>query len=118
MDKKTTSSWQMDASEVETVVDKDCSLDLNPNPTHPRGPNESMESDDSREETKSEDKIAPGYDAEYLSWEAKQIQQGILAAYAKQGSNCEECQQIIEDKSFRHYPHLCERCFLFTWDIA
>merc|ERR1711953_519094 len=34
LDKKTTSSWQMDASEVETVVDKDCSLDLNPNPTH------------------------------------------------------------------------------------
>ena len=118
LDKKTASSWQTAVSEVETVVDKDCSLDLNPNPTHPRGPNESMESDDSREETKSEDKIAPGYDAEYLSWEAEQIQQGILAAYAKQGSNCEECQQIIEDKIFRLYPHLCERCYLFTWDIA
>ena len=39
----------MDASEVETVVDKDCSLDLNPNPTHPRGSDESMESDDSIE---------------------------------------------------------------------
>ena len=50
LDKKTTSSWQMDASEVETVVDKDCSLDLNPNPTLPRGSDESMmESHDSIE---------------------------------------------------------------------
>ena len=49
LDKKTTSSWQMDASEVETVVDKDCSLDLNPNPTHLRWSAESIESDESDE---------------------------------------------------------------------
>jgi len=110
LDKKTTSSWQMDASEVETVVDKDCSLDLNPNPTLPRGSDGSMESDDSREETKIEFEIAPGYDAEYLSWREDQFKQGYLEGKAKQGINCEECQQIIADKRLRYYPHLCERC--------
>ena len=49
-------------------------------------------------------------DAEYLKWEADKIQQGYLEGYAKQGSNCKECQQIIVDKERRHYPHLCERC--------
>ena len=49
LDKKTASSWQTAASEVETVVDNDCSVDLNPNPTHPRGSAESMESIDSDE---------------------------------------------------------------------
>ena len=49
LDKKTASPWQTAASEVETVVDKDCSLDLNPNPTHPRGSAESMETDGSDE---------------------------------------------------------------------
>ena len=40
LDKKTASPWQTAASEDETVVDKDCSLDLNPNPTQkpPRKP--------------------------------------------------------------------------------
>jgi len=72
LDKKTTSSWQMDASEVETVVDKDCSLDLNPNPTLPRGSDGSMESDDSREETKIEFEIAPGCNWEDVESEAEQ----------------------------------------------
>ena len=35
--------------EVETAVDKDCSLNLNPNPTYPRVSDESMESNDSSE---------------------------------------------------------------------
>ena len=47
LDKKTASSWQTATSEGETVVDNNCSLDLNPNPTLPRGPDESMESHDS-----------------------------------------------------------------------
>ena len=49
LDKKTASPWQTAASEDETVVDKDCSLDLNPNPTYPRGSAESMETDGSDE---------------------------------------------------------------------
>ena len=49
LNKKTVSSGQAAATEVETVVDKDYSLDLNPNPTYPRGSDESMESDDSSE---------------------------------------------------------------------
>ena len=49
LDKKTASSGQTSAMEVETAVDKDCSLNLNPNPTCPWGSNESMESDDSSE---------------------------------------------------------------------
>ena len=69
-----------------------------------------MESDDSREETKIEFEIAPGYDAEYLSWREDQFKQGYLEGKAKQGINCEECQQIIADKRLRYYPHLCERC--------
>ena len=43
LDKKTASSWQTATSEGETAVDNNCSLDLNPNPTLPRGPDESME---------------------------------------------------------------------------
>ena len=49
LDKKTASSGQTSAMEVETAVDKDCSLNLNPNPTYPWGSDESMESDDSSE---------------------------------------------------------------------
>ena len=49
LDKKTASSGQTSATKVETAVDKDCSLNLNPNPTCPWGSNESMESDDSSE---------------------------------------------------------------------
>ena len=49
LDKKTASPWQTAAPEDETVVDKDCSLDLNPNPTYPRGSAESMETDGSDE---------------------------------------------------------------------
>ena len=45
LDKKTASSGQTSATKVETAVDKDCSLNLNPNPTCPWGSNESMESD-------------------------------------------------------------------------
>ena len=49
LDKKTAFSWQTATSEGETVVDNNCSLDLNPNPTLPRGSDESMESHDSIE---------------------------------------------------------------------
>ena len=49
LDKKTASSGQTSATKVETAVDKDCSLNLNPNPTYPWGSDESMESDDSSE---------------------------------------------------------------------
>ena len=49
----------------------------------------------------------PGWDPE---WEADQIQQGNLKGNAKTGSNCEECRQIIVDKSHRYYPALCETC--------
>ena len=48
LDKKIASSGQTAATEVESV-DKDCSLDLNPNPSYPRGSDESLESDDSSE---------------------------------------------------------------------
>ena len=53
------------------------------------------------------------YVSEYLKWEAEKIQQGYLfpgRGYAKQGSKCENCQQIIVDKSLRLHPALCESC--------
>ena len=49
LDKKTASARQTSATEVETAVDNDCSLNLNPNPTYPRVSDESMESNDSSE---------------------------------------------------------------------
>ena len=49
LDKKTASAGQTSATEVETAVDNDCSLNLNPNPTYPRVSDESMESNDSSE---------------------------------------------------------------------
>ena len=76
-----------------------------------------METDDASEETKIKFLLVEEYtesdatiDAKYLKWEADKIQQGYLEGYAKQGSNCKECQQIIVDKERRYYPHLCERC--------
>ena len=76
-----------------------------------------MESDDSSEETKIKFLLVEEYtesdatiDAKYLKWEADKIQQGYLEGYAKHGSNCNECQQIIVDQKRRYYPHLCERC--------
>ena len=110
----------MDASEVETVVDKDCSLDLNPNPTYPRGSDESMESDDSRKESNIEYdvfELAPAVSYRFGSGEIKTNspwEQGI----SKQGSNCEGCQQIILDKRLRYDPHLCERCGGYLEDPA
>ena len=76
-----------------------------------------MESDDSSEETKIKFLLVEEYtesdatiDAKYHKWEADKIQQGYLEGYAKQGSNCEECQQIIVDKRLRYLPHQCESC--------
>ena len=128
LDKKTASSWQTAVSEVEIVVDNDCSLDLNPNPTHPREPDDSLESVDSGEETKvkfllAEECTHATIEAEYRKWEADRrhlmpgylsiddkFRLGYMEHYAKQGSNCETCQQTIDDKKRRYYPHLCERC--------
>ena len=56
------------------------------------------------------------YDEEKGQEEADKVRQGDRKGYnqcfryTKQGSNCEECQQIIVDKSHRYYPHLCESC--------
>ena len=108
LDKKTASSWQTATSEGETVVDNNCSLDLNPNPTLPRGPDESMESHDSIENVCENvfDKRrgAPLPKAERAAMEAIEIRirQRDGEGYAKQGSNCEDCQQIIVDKRLRY----------------
>ena len=59
-------------------------------------------------ETKSEFQLAPAFHID-ANWEADQIQQGYLPGIAKQGSNCEECQQIIE-YGLRYYPALCKSC--------
>ena len=110
LEKKTASSWQTVTSEGETAVDNNCSLDLNPNPTLPRGPDESMESHDSIEnvckkvsnQVSIKEKGNGGseaftphsvifhphldYDSEFLKWEAEKIQQGFLLpnrGYAK-----------------------------------
>ena len=89
-----------------------------------------LESDASSEETKikfllvEENTESDGtIDAEYRKWEAERrhlmpgflsisdkIRLGYMEHYAKQGSNCETCQQTIDDKKRRYYPHLCERC--------
>ena len=76
-----------------------------------------LESDDSSEETKIKFLLVEEntesdatIDAKYLKWEADKIQQGYLEGNAKQGSSCEECQQLIVDKRLRYYPALCESC--------
>ena len=42
------------------------------------------------------------------------IRQRAGEGYAKQGSNCEDCQQIIVDKRLRYYPASCESCSGWT----
>ena len=44
------------------------------------------------------------------------IRQRAGEGYAKQGSNCEDCQQIIVDKRLRYYPASCESCSGWTPD--
>ena len=48
-----------------------------------------------------------------MKWEAEKIQQGFLLpdkGFAKQGSECEDCEEIIVDKNLRLHPALCESC--------
>ena len=113
LDKKTASSWQTATSEGETVVDNNCSLDLNPNPTLPRGPDESMESHDSIEN------VTPSYprgsvesvESDDLSEEDTVDSRGRPVGYPRRGSSCEVCQQTIVDKYWRHYPAQCKNCW-------
>ena len=87
LDKKVVSSGQTAQKEDETVG-KDCPLNLNPTPSHPRESVESVESDD-------EDTVIRGHPV------------GI----SRQGSSCEVCQQTIIDKMYRHYPAQCGKCW-------
>lgn len=98
LDKKVDSSVQTAQKEDETVdTDKDCPLNLNPTPSHPRESVESVESVD-------------------LSDEDTVDHQGRPVGNVRRGSSCEMCQQIIVDgeygREYRHYPFQCTKCWL------
>ena len=92
LDKKVAFSEQT-AQEEDKTVDKDCPLNLNPTPSHPRESVESVESDD-------------------LSEEDTVDRKGHPVGNPRTGSNCEVCQQIIVQKYWRHYPAQCEKCWV------
>ena len=94
LDKKMASSRQTAAVEDKTV-DKDCPLDLNPNPSYPRASVGSVESDSSEEDT-----------VDYG---------GYPVGNSRQGSNCDVCQQTIVDKKWRRFPAQCEKCLPRTY---
>ena len=87
LDKKVAFSGQT-AQEEDKTVDKDCPLNLNPTPSHPRESVESVESVD-------------------LSDEDTVDHQGRPVGNVRRGSSCEMCQQIIVEKNYRHYPFQC-----------
>ena len=94
LDKKVDSSGQTAQKEDETVdTDKDCPLNLNPTPSHPRESVESVESVD-------------------LSDEDTVDHQGRPVGNVRRGSSCEMCQQIIVEGEYRHYPFQCTKCWL------
>ena len=92
LDKKVASSGQT-AQKEDVAVDKDCPLNLNPTPLHPRESVESVESDD-------------------LSEEDTVDCRGLPVGYPRRGSSCEMCQQIIVEGEYRHYPFQCTKCWL------
>ena len=106
--------------EAAAVVDTSSPLDLCPIPVYPSvqefklAMSESEESEDDYDE--EEGQVVPLSEAERAAMEADKIRQGDLEGYAKQGSNCEECQQIIVDKRLRYYPASCESCSGWTPD--
>ena len=92
LDKKVAFSEQT-AQEEDKTVDKDCPLNLNPTPSHPRESVESVESVD-------------------LSDEDTVDHQGRPVGNVRRGSSCEMCQQIIVEKNYRYYPFQCVDCWV------
>ena len=111
--------------EEAAAVDTSSPLNLCPKPVYPLLMDipESEESEDDYDE--EEGQAAPLSEAERAAMEADKIRQGdrkgydqcFRTGYAKQGSNCEECQQIIVDKRLRYYPALCESCSGYTPEL-
>ena len=121
LDKKIASSGQTAATEVESV-DKDCSLDLNPNPSYPRGSDESLESDDSSENVFSSEssqvKNKKGETVIVNDWGKTKITLACDHTYFWYA--CDQCQQAKLCRWWRppmrwQQRNICERCLSATY---
>ena len=108
LDKKMASSRQM-AKKVDSTVDNNTPLNLNPRAIYPRGSVESVEQEEDLDKTKME----TGTDFDAIQQEDTVIG-GFPVGNTRLGSNCEMCQQTIVDKGWRHFPAQCGKCWIRT----
>ena len=108
LDKKMVSSRQM-AKKVDSTVDNNTPLNLNPRAIYPRGSVESVEQEEDLDKTKME----TGTDFDAIQQEDTVIG-GFPVGNTRLGSNCEMCQQTIVDKGWRHFPAQCGKCWIRT----
>ena len=94
---------------VDSKVDNNTPLNLNPRAIYPRGSVESVEQEEDLDKTKME----TGTDFDAIQQEDTVIG-GFPVGNTRLGSNCEMCQQTIVDKGWRHFPAQCGKCWIRT----
>ena len=94
---------------VDSTVDNNTPLNLNPRAIYPRGSVESVEQEEDLDKTKME----TGTDFDAIQQEDTVIG-GFPVGNTRLGSNCEMCQQTINDKGWRHFPAQCGKCWIRT----
>ena len=94
---------------VDSTVDNNTPLNLNPRAIYPRGSVESVEQEEDLNKTKME----TGTDFDAIQQEDTVIG-GFPVGNTRLGSNCEMCQQTVVDKGWRHFPTQCGKCWIRT----